>query len=123
MANDKTIPFPSEREQIRVAAKRWHELYGHRPDYPKDVKEIQKRLDALDGETATIEDINAIFAQFPESQAYLHTLIFKGVCEQCGKHSYALVTVGEEEDWESRTATLCEDCLRAALAVLQKGKQ
>ena len=39
-------------------------------------------------------------------------------CDACGEVVDRVVTVGEEPDYESSTATLCRTCLVEALAVL-----
>jgi hypothetical protein len=39
-------------------------------------------------------------------------------CDGCGKKTAKLVRVGQEPDYDSRTACLCPRCLRAAMAVL-----
>lgn len=40
------------------------------------------------------------------------------VCGECGQNAERIVTVGEERDWETRTADICRPCLVAALAAL-----
>lgn len=39
-------------------------------------------------------------------------------CDACGQQVYRAVTVGEEENFDSCTATLCRACLVEALAAL-----
>lgn len=40
-------------------------------------------------------------------------------CDNCGKQKDELVSVGQAPDYESSTATICEECLRKALAVFK----
>lgn len=40
-------------------------------------------------------------------------------CDQCNKEVDTLVVVGQEPDYESRTASLCPDCVKAAFDVLR----
>ncbi len=44
-------------------------------------------------------------------------------CDECGSSSEVSVRIGEEPDWESRTAYLCEGCLRKALAMIEDVKK
>ena len=41
-------------------------------------------------------------------------------CDQCGKRVPVAVTVGQQPDYETSTATICEPCLRRALALLEQ---
>ena len=43
-------------------------------------------------------------------------------CDQCGERVPAAVTVGQQPDYETSTATICEPCLRRALALLEGHK-
>ena len=38
-------------------------------------------------------------------------------CDECKREVAAVVEIGEEPDYESATARVCVDCLRAALAI------
>lgn len=48
-----------------------------------------------------------------------------GRCDQCG-HPFMdgphvpVVVMGEMENWDTRTAALCEKCLREAIAMLEE---
>lgn len=44
-----------------------------------------------------------------------------GLCHECDKERNALVSVGEEPDYESCTARICISCLKAALELILKG--
>lgn len=43
-------------------------------------------------------------------------------CDQCGKRVPVAVTVGRSPYYETSTATICEPCLRRALALLEGAK-
>jgi hypothetical protein len=36
------------------------------------------------------------------------------ICDECGKDSDALIRLGEQPDYESRTASICQKCLANA---------
>lgn len=40
-------------------------------------------------------------------------------CAECGQEKDLLIELGEEPDYESQTAVVCADCLRAALALAE----
>ena len=93
----------SEREQVRSVVKRWRERY---PDPEFRLRD----LDALDPETATAEDVAAAMGN--------RSWVCQRTCDECGEDSWSCVELGEEPDDESCTATICEGCLRKALARL-----
>lgn len=41
-------------------------------------------------------------------------------CDQCGSSREPVVTVGDEEDFDSSTSTLCRGCVEAALRALDR---
>lgn len=43
-------------------------------------------------------------------------------CDSCGARREPLVVVGEYPDYETRTATLCEACVRQALAMIEAAR-
>jgi hypothetical protein len=96
--------------QIRGVAARWRERYQgtlrQAPDGDKAA--IARQLDALDPETATAADVTRIIGN--GSWVSL-------VCDECGEDVPAAVAVGQPPDYESATATVCEPCLRKALAL------
>jgi len=38
-------------------------------------------------------------------------------CDQCGAEGRATCLVGEKENWDSRTASICQQCLLEALSL------
>jgi hypothetical protein len=102
MVESKAI---SARVLIRGVAAAW------RRQYPRDFERIHERLCAIDVETATAADVEAIIG----NRSW--TIVPR--CHGCGLGAELVVEVGEEPDYESSTATLCESCLRDALATLE----
>ena len=43
-------------------------------------------------------------------------------CNECNQYGGPVVTLGEEYDYESATASICEPCLRKALALFEQNK-
>lgn len=44
-------------------------------------------------------------------------------CSECGEQKGSVVELGDEPDYESRTAWICLDCLRAAVALANKERE
>ena len=97
----------SEREQVRSVVKRWRERY---PDPEFRLRD----LDALDPETATAEDVALAMGN--------RGWVRQRTCDECGEDSWSCVELGEEPDDESCTATICEGCLRKALALIERAR-
>jgi hypothetical protein len=103
----------TEREQLRWVAASWARQYprGGRSTAP-DKAAIQKLLDALDVERATADDVASIIGNTSWVQPK--------ECNECGVESWLTVELGEEPDYESRTAFVCVGCLRAALVLAEQ---
>ena len=97
-----------ERDQVRGVAAAWKRQYPK--GYGDEFNAIGKALERLDVETATAEDVAAIIGN--------HSWALPRRCHECGKESWDLVMLGKEPDYESSTARICRDCLKAALALL-----
>lgn len=100
------------RTQIRVVASRWRAQYSKTPYNTPDKMAIAEKLDALDPETATAEQVAAIigndsWARDPK-------------CHECQEIVPMVVQVGEPMDYESNTACLCGRCLKAAYNLAKK---
>lgn len=95
------------RTQVREVAERWRKQYSTKA-YANDTEKqgIAKRLDNLDPETATAEDVEAIIGN--RSWAELPK------CHECGKRHPVVVEIGEPVEYESATAQLCYSCLSQA---------
>jgi hypothetical protein len=104
----------TERDLIRDVAKQWREQYQrYMPSYQilaglagKTVGEIQAKLDALDVETATPEDVKAIVGN------YRKTIL---ECHECGNRCKQVVSFDVDDD---STCELCFDCLIDALMLI-----
>lgn len=106
------MKLQTERELIRGVAARWRSQYGiSDTTYGKNKPAIGKALAELDPETATAADVAAIIGNngwtSPET------------CSECCDESpRAVVQLGAEPDYESRTAYICRPCLVQALALI-----
>lgn len=111
----------TKRELIRAVASRWRQQYepfsDDRPMFswrtgvtspPLNKKQIAEKLDTLDGETATAEEVAAIIGN--ESWTRL-------TCDECGLDVDSVLTVGQAPDYESRTASICQDCAAKVAAI------
>lgn len=99
------------RGQVRSVAQRWRVQYGNVSQHGADKQEIQRKLDALDVETATDADVTAIIGN--------NSWVGPPECHECGVTTWDAVELGQPPDYESRTATICIDCLRKAVALLE----
>jgi hypothetical protein len=97
------------RSQIRDVAARFSAQYRGNSGNPA-WRETIARLEHLDKETATPEDVAAIIGN-KSWVAYTHT------CNDCGKESEIVVMVGDEPDYDSHTAWICPSCLQKALTL------
>jgi hypothetical protein len=69
------------------------------------MSEVIRLLRALDVETATAADVNAIIGN--NTWASL-------TCDGCGEDKYRILRLGDEPDYEARWQDLCLDCLEDA---------
>jgi hypothetical protein len=100
----------TEREEIRKVANRWNSQYAGshwRKDAEKN--EIGRRLNAMDAETATADDVAAIIG----NDSWIDVR-----CDECGTRKQTLVHFGDEPDYEANWQFLCGDCLTAGLKLL-----
>ena len=101
----------NERCQIRNVARSWRSQYGS-GTYGGDKRKrmVGDELKALDAETATSADVAEIVGN--------GSWVRMNTCHECGKETWHAVQLGQPPDYESSTATICGDCLRAALRLL-----
>jgi hypothetical protein len=97
----------NERQQIKAVARKWKRQY---PTGVNGGVDIGAKLAALDVEAATADDVAQIIGN--------RSWVAKETCDECGAETWDAVQLGEEPDYESSTATICGDCLRAALRLL-----
>jgi len=111
------MEITTQRDLIRVVAKRWRDTYepfeqwDMRPTIfgpAQDKKAIALKLDKLDPETATPEDVAAVIGN--ESWTRL-------TCDECGQDVAAILTVGQELDYGSQTASICRKCAEKVTAI------
>ena len=100
------------RDQVKVVAKRWRVQYVS-GEWGVDEQDIQRKLDALDVETATDKDVAEIIGN--------DTWVGPHKCHECGTKTWSAVELGEPRDYKSATATICIDCLRKAVALVERG--
>ena len=77
-----------------------------------DPKLIYKSLLNLDLDTATAKDITKIMGNDSWADPTQ--------CDECGEEKEMVVQLGEEPDYESATAIICYDCLKAALDLIER---
>ena len=107
------------RTEIRSVAKRWelkNLLKDQTDEEGEKAKEIQEKLNALDKETATADDVAAIIG----NDKWLYD---RFTCNECDKKVSVAVQVGEEPDYESSTAILCYDCIKKAFILMLKERK
>lgn len=102
----------NERNQVRTVAEKWRRQYGS-GSYGADDRgrNVGDELSQLDKETATAEQVAEIIGN--------KSWVSKVTCDECGVQTWDAVQIGEEPDYESATAEICADCLRAALKLLE----
>jgi hypothetical protein len=102
----------TERTQVREVAAMWANSYPLSEPYGRDPDKqaITRALAALDAETATAADVAAIIGN--------DTWCGPSTCHECGAVVDVAVQVGEEPEYESRTATLCFACVEQALTLI-----
>jgi len=104
-----------ERYKVRGVAEHWKAQYFRNGKWGNtvtgDCGEIYAKLAALDPETAVAADVAKIIGN--------NSWAGPDNCHECGETVPRTVQVGQEPDYDSHTAQLCEDCLRHALALLR----
>lgn len=101
-----------ERTQVKQAIQRWVARYGLDQTYGADKRgrRVGAELMALNQETATAAEVAEIIGNSSWAR--------ERACNECGKETWDVVELGETPDYESATACVCRDCLRAALRLL-----
>lgn len=89
------------------AAKRWKRQYAERGKfYDPDKERIYEQLTAL-GDAPIPDAVDAAIGN--------NTWTEPPSCSECREFRDVIIRVGDEPDYESETAWLCETCLRAAI--------
>ena len=99
----------TERDMIRTVAERFRAQYrdvasGLLP-LGWDPKYIAARLEKLDLERATAEEVAGVIGRVGWTSER---------CNACNKYVSDIIVVGDVPDFESATATLCGPCLKEA---------
>ncbi len=89
------------KEQYYTGARGWFSIGG------LDKEAIYNQLVALTDDTRTEAEITRIIGNDSWTS---------NTCDECGQNAAVLVQVGQEPDYESRTACVCVSCLRMALS-------
>lgn len=112
------ITIFTTREHIRTVADRWRAAYqgadGSWSMYGGNRRQKYEALAALDPETATSGDVERIIGN--SSWTHLH-------CDCCEADVDVVAEIGETPDYESRTASVCEECLQGALRQIRRAKK
>jgi hypothetical protein len=112
------IVILTQRAVIKGVLARFTEQYRNYPrthTFPSGatVGRIIKRLNALDTDTASRDDVNRAMALRNGNWADLD-------CDCCGKHVEAVARVGDSPDYDNRWQDLCIDCLQIATNMLAR---
>jgi len=97
----------TKRVKIREVSVRWIEQYGRTLN--EKHKLIGEKLNALDVETATPEEVTGIIGN--DSWTWIR-------CDDCREDAEKVVQLGDEPDYDSATANICLPCLQKALKAL-----
>lgn len=96
------------RGRIRGVVHAWRRAYGDGQGTRHGG--TLRRLRQLDLNTCHEDDVTAVIGNGSWTRI---------TCDNCGERVPAAVVVGEPPDYESATATVCESCLRSALALFE----
>jgi len=112
----------TQRELIRALPRRWRNTYkpfsgvpaimypGNKKGSPiPNKRDVADKLDLIDVETATPEEIGDIIG---------NTSWTRLTCDQCREECERVISVGEEPNYDSNTASLCPSCLSQAALTL-----
>lgn len=98
----------TRQSQANSAAERWRRQYPA-GQCSADREEIYRQLCLL-GAAPDPDEVDRIIG----NPSWTET----GTCDECGKEGGDRVEVGEEQDYESRTACLCRECVHRAKELL-----
>jgi hypothetical protein len=102
----------TRQSKVKGAIQSFLNNYPHhnRPNAPFYTRERYNKVVALDLETATPEDVEQI----------LNFSWVECLCHECGGSFDAVVQVGQEPDYDTRSANVCKGCLLRALGMVDK---
>lgn len=99
----------TKQAKIKSAKDRFFKQYKSDRYESSYITAIKAKLRKLDPDTATELDI--VKAMGSNSWTRI-------VCDECNEEVDAIVTLGEEPDYESATADICKNCLIKALEMI-----
>lgn len=94
-----------------TACERWARVYDS-GRYGEDKLLILENLKKL-GKNPTPDDVDNIIG----NKTWTNLL-----CSECGEYKEKIIIVGQEPNYESSTAYLCNDCVRKAYNLINKEK-
>lgn len=99
------------RDKIATVAERWENAYngGYGWDCRNNGRAVYRQLRALPAE-ATADDVAAIIGSSSWTELE---------CGECGRKVDILLQLGEEPGYESATASVCLECLKKAVAMIE----
>ena len=100
----------TSEELAKTASSRWSEQYKN---YPPDHKWALVARQLAELEAPTPEQVNQIIG---------HNGWTGLTCNGCDRFVNVAVRVGDAEDYDSRTAHLCPDCVREAAELVKEFK-
>lgn len=120
------MKLTTQRDLIRIVAKRWRDTYspfkGELPIFSvrngfiaqKSKEQIANELDALDRETATPADVEAIIGNGSWTRL---------TCDECKNDVDTILTVGQNPDYDDRSTDLCLYCVNKAFLFVSRGEK
>lgn len=113
MIGKGTMKLKKKSDLIRNVAENWKRQYWHPKrgwqPHNESKEVIYRELSELP-EQATEDDIAAIIGNAGWT---------RNKCDECGQDVDVTVMVGQEPDYESRTAFICLDCLKRAVTLIE----
>ena len=102
-----------EKSQIERAIQNWASYTSlSPPKLSKQREEIDRKLRALDLETATAADVARIIGN--------GNWVSREHCGECGEESWNIVELGGDISFASETFYVCIGCLRQALRLAEE---
>ncbi len=111
-SRDKIREWIEHLQELVKQEDQQHHRQGSRLTPSRKLEERLVKLAALDGKTATHEEVAAIWGVRSPSLTHVH-------CDSCEEYVDEVVEVGEESDYDSATAALCRKCLAEAYELMK----
>lgn len=104
----------TERDSIKDAITFFIAQYG-KGSYGADTRGIRvgEELSKLNKETVSAEEVNTLIGSDWTSKT----------CNECGVKVKTVMQMGEDLDYDSRTANICLDCLKKAVKLMEQNKE